>query len=114
MKLSLTFAALLGASIFGSTAAFPSFGSVEAPTVPDISDIIQRAAAAGIHLDSEFADIIKRAENDPSLAAFRKRSEEIKAGGDIFPRAKRGSRQITTVLNPGELMASRDGALNVH
>ena len=70
-----------------------------------------RAKGAGVDFGAQFADIMKRAETDPtveaSLQAFAKRSAEIKAGGPIFPRQRSG-RQITTLLNPGKLSSFKE------
>lgn len=105
MKFSLPFAALAGASVAGTALAFPSFGAGGAP---DFEELAARAGKSGVDFNAQFVEVVKRAEADPlvdaSLKAFAKRSAEIKAGGPVYPRQQRGDRQLTALLNPGELM----------
>lgn len=102
MRLSLAFTAFAGASLAGTALAFPRFGD---SGTPDLEDLMARAKGAGVDFGAQFADIMKRAETDPtveaSLKAFAQRSAEIKAGGPIYP-PQRSGRRITTLLNPGK------------
>ncbi|PWN44101.1 hypothetical protein IE81DRAFT_346038 [Ceraceosorus guamensis] len=79
MKFTLPLLTVAGLGLSTTVSALPSFAGKSFDEV-----------ARGLDLNSD----------RPEIKAFVKRAEEIRNGGPIYPRAQRGDRDITALINP--------------